>query len=87
MAAIFTYLKSLNESLANVGVHVWIKYGIPLIYLAAFLVFASTPAAIVTSYVVPDVIRVSGTWFNNFAAIVMLCLMLSIIQTDLSKRN
>lgn len=69
------------------GERKWIKYGIPLVYLAAFLVFASTHAAIVTDYVVSDSIRVGGTWFNNVAAIIMLCLMLYIMQSDLSKRN
>ncbi len=65
----------------------WVKYGTPLVFLMAFLVFASSNAGIATSYVISDNIRVGGTWFNNIAAIITLCLMLYIMQADLSKQN
>lgn len=69
------------------GENKWVKYGVPLIFLAAFLVFASSNAGIVTNYVISDQIRIGGTWFNNVIAIIILCMMLYIMQADLSKQN
>lgn len=65
----------------------WLKYGAPLVFLVTFLVFASSNAGIVTSYVISDNIRVGGTWFNNISAVIVLCLMLYIMQADLTKQN
>ena len=45
-----------------------IKNGVPAIFVITYLIFASSSLGIVTSYVLPDDIRVVGTWINNSIA-------------------
>jgi EAL domain-containing protein (putative c-di-GMP-specific phosphodiesterase class I) len=65
----------------------WLKYGVPLVFLLVYLVFASSQFGIVTSYVVPDNIRIVGTWINNGLAIALMCIVLHIMLSDIHIRS
>lgn len=64
-----------------------LRHGVALLFLAAFVVFASCDAAIVTPYALPDEVRVSGTWVNNIFSVLTLYLVLHVMQSDVTARN
>jgi EAL domain-containing protein (putative c-di-GMP-specific phosphodiesterase class I) len=65
----------------------WLRHGIPLVCLAAFLFFASTGSLGLNTYSLPDSVRAPGTWFNNLSALVILYLLLHIMQADVGERS
>lgn len=78
--AFCAYLMLQNE-------HKWIRLGISLTFILAYLVFASSVVSISSTYAVPDSVRLGGTWFNNFAAISTLCLAVHIMLSDFAIRS
>ncbi len=65
----------------------WLRHGVPLACFAAFLVLASSNIGFVTSYVLHDSVRATGTWVNNFASLAALYLLLYIMQSDMATRT
>ena len=64
-----------------------LRHGVALVFFAAFAVFASCDAAIVTPYVLPDDMRAVGTWANNILSVLTLYLVLHVMQADVVARN
>ena len=64
-----------------------LRHGVALLFFAAFAVFASGDAAIVTPYVLPDDMRAVGTWANNILSVLTLYLVLHVMQADVVARN
>jgi EAL domain-containing protein (putative c-di-GMP-specific phosphodiesterase class I) len=65
----------------------WIRLGFSLAFILAYLVFASSTIGIPSIYAVPDSIRIGGSWFNNFMAIFILCLVVYIMLSDFAIRS
>jgi diguanylate cyclase len=60
----------------------WLRYGSAVLCLVLFVVFASWPYGWSERFVLPDPVRVYGTWINALMAISTLALLLHILQTD-----
>jgi EAL domain-containing protein (putative c-di-GMP-specific phosphodiesterase class I) len=65
----------------------WLRHGIPLLCLAAYVGFAGTNAGWVTSLALPDSVRMSGGWINLAVAMATVYAALVVIQTDVAERN
>ena len=62
----------------------WLKYGIPALFMATYIIFASSPLGIVTSYALPDDVRIAGTWINNSLAMLLVYLILYIMLSEIN---
>lgn len=60
-----------------------LKYGVPAILVITYIIFASSALGIVTSYALPDSIRVIGTWVNNSIAMILVYIILYIMFSDI----
>jgi len=65
----------------------WLRHGVPLVCLLAYMGFASTNAGVATPLVMPESVRVYGVWLNGIIAAVTVCLSLHVIQTDSAQRS
>lgn len=54
------------------GEALWLRHGVPLLCLTKFFVFTSTRWGLTTPYVLPDALRIPGTWINNASALIAL---------------
>ena len=61
-----------------------LRYGIPLLCLLSFLLFASSNAGIVTPYAMPDDVRAGGTWVNNALALLCIVVLMVLMQADVT---
>ncbi len=78
--AIGAYMLLQNE-------HPWLRHSVPLVCLLSFLVLASSPHGIETSYAMPDSVRANGTWINNTLALFSMAVLLVIMQADVTLRT
>jgi EAL domain-containing protein (putative c-di-GMP-specific phosphodiesterase class I) len=70
------------------GESAWLRLGFPIAFFIAFIIFGSSFAGWAESpYLLPADVRVTGTWSNNILSIVTLCLVLHIMQADITARN
>jgi diguanylate cyclase len=61
----------------------WLKYGLSVLFIINFIVYASTPYGIVTDYTLPDSIRISGTWIQNAIAMALTYVILYVMLSDI----
>ena len=71
-----TYLMFRGES-------AWLRHGMSLLCFAAYFGFASSTWGIVTPYVLPDEVRLPGTWITNALALAVVYALLHVMQSDL----
>ena len=62
----------------------WLRDGIPLVCLLSFLLFASSPWGLETSYALPDSVRAGGTWVNNSLALLCIVVLMLLMQADVT---
>lgn len=79
----FLVLASLSFLLFQAD-RAWFKYGVPVLFIVAFIVFASSPFGIITSYALADDIRIAGTWINNILAMGLVYLILHIMLSEIN---
>ena len=65
----------------------WLRHGIPWMCFAAYVGFASTNAAPITEFALPDSIRAHGTWINLVVSMGIVAAALHVIQSDMLGRN
>jgi EAL domain-containing protein (putative c-di-GMP-specific phosphodiesterase class I) len=65
----------------------WMRYGVTLLCLGLFTVLASSSWSPTSAYVLPDEVRVHGTWVQSIAAMLMLFVLLHILQSDAAERS
>jgi EAL domain-containing protein (putative c-di-GMP-specific phosphodiesterase class I) len=65
----------------------WLRHGISLLCLATYFVFASIPWGLRLGYVLPDDVRVPGTWVNNGLALLVLYILLHVMQSEITAYN
>ena len=65
----------------------WLRYGIPLVCLLSFLLFASTPWGLATAYALPDSVRAGGTWTNNSLALMCIAVLMFLMQADVTSHT
>lgn len=78
--AFYAYQLLVNE-------HKFLRHGIFLLFLCAFIVFSGSNLAIPISYSIPEGVRLIGAWTNSFFAVGLLCLILYIMQSDFALRT
>lgn len=62
----------------------WLRHGLALLCMATYIVLGSTQFGIVTSYVVPDSVRIGGSWVNTGVAILTLYGLIHVMVNDFS---
>ena len=65
----------------------WLRHGVPLLCLATYVVFASTPVGWASPYALPESVRASGVWVNHGVAMLAVLLVLHVIQNDAAERS
>lgn len=65
----------------------WLRYGVALLCLGLFVVLASSSWSPTSAYHLPDDVRVSGSWVQSVAAMLMLFALLHILQSDTAERS
>ncbi|MFZ3155783.1 putative bifunctional diguanylate cyclase/phosphodiesterase [Pseudomonas sp.] len=65
----------------------WLRYGVAVLCLVLFTVLASSPWSPTSAYHLPDEVRVTGSWLQAIAAMLMLFALLHILQSDTAERS
>lgn len=65
----------------------WLRYGVAVFCLGLFTVLASSPWSPTSAYHLPDDVRVTGSWLQSIAAMLMLFALLHILQSDTAERS
>lgn len=65
----------------------WLRYGVAVFCLGLFTVLASSPWSPTSAYHLPDEVRVTGSWLQSIAAMLMLFALLHILQSDTAERS
>lgn len=78
--AFYAYQLLANE-------HKWLRHGVFLLFICAFIVFSGSNIAIPLSYSIPEGVRVAGAWTNSLFAVGLLCLIFYIMQSDFALRT
>ncbi len=87
-------LRSIHHFMIPIGVAAylmlrgesgWLQHGIALISLACVVFFTSTDFGIASQYAVPDSVRRSGTWLNNFFSALVLLSLLGLFVSDIDR--
>lgn len=65
----------------------WLRHGAPLLCLGAFVLLASSVTVLDSALVLPDSIRVGGTWANAILASLLVFTSLRILQVDIAERS
>jgi diguanylate cyclase len=78
---------ALFASLIFKDANPWLRHGLMVASLAAFVFFASTYWGVTTPYTLADDIRIPGTWLHNVIVIAVLYAMVWVMQANLSERN
>ena len=60
----------------------WLRHGLAMVCMLAYIVLGSTQVGILTPYVVPDSVRIGGSWVNTAVAIVTLYGLIHIMVND-----
>ena len=66
---------------------IWLRYGVALLCLSLFTALASSSWSPTTAYHLPDEVRISGSWVQGIAAMLMLFVLLHILQSDTVERS
>jgi EAL domain-containing protein (putative c-di-GMP-specific phosphodiesterase class I) len=61
-----------------------LRYVVAGVCFAAFIVFASTNAAWIPGYALPDSVRVGGTWLNAILSIVTIYALVHIMMSEIA---
>ena len=64
-----------------------LRYGISSVCCAAFLVLASSRIGISAEYVLPEGVRIWGSWFNNFFSALGLYLIAQVMVSELTEHS
>jgi EAL domain-containing protein (putative c-di-GMP-specific phosphodiesterase class I) len=65
----------------------WLRHGMTLVALLAFIVFASSSWGLSTPYALGSDVRVVGTWVHNIIVTALLWTLLWVMQANLSERS
>lgn len=65
----------------------WLRYGLALVCVGAFTVLAATTGTPLPGYNLPDEVRVSGSWVQAMAAMVILMTLIHIMLTDATEQS
>ncbi|HEX5806420.1 MAG TPA: EAL domain-containing protein [Macromonas sp.] len=65
----------------------WLRYGLAFICLAAFTALAASTGTPLPGYNLPDEVRVSGSWVQAGAAVLMFITLIHIMQTDATEQT
>ena len=65
----------------------WLRYGVAALCLGLFTVLASSSWSPVSTYHLPDDVRITGSWVQGVAAMLMLFALLHILQSDAAERS
>lgn len=65
----------------------FLRRGMPLLCLLAFVLLSATAGTVVPGYGLPDSIRLGGGWVNTLGAVLMLAVGLHIMQTESVQRS
>ncbi|MDZ7939290.1 MAG: EAL domain-containing protein [Rhodoferax sp.] len=65
----------------------WLRHGIVGLLFVSYVVLASTTWGIVTPYLIPHDIRITGTWVNTALAIVALYALVHIMVTEVTESS
>ncbi|MCE5363920.1 putative bifunctional diguanylate cyclase/phosphodiesterase [Pseudomonas anguilliseptica] len=65
----------------------WLRYGVAVLCLGLFIVLASSSWSPTSAYHLPDEVRMSGSWVQSVAAMLMLFALLHILQSDTAERS
>lgn len=65
----------------------WLRYGVAVLCLGLFTVLASSSWSPTSAYHLPDEVRVTGSWLQSIAAMLMLFALLHILQSDTAERS
>ncbi|MEO5796113.1 MAG: EAL domain-containing protein [Rhodoferax sp.] len=80
----FFLVMGMGTFLIFKGERAWLRHGISVLCFATFFVFASTQWGFDTPYVLPDAVRIPGTWFNNTLALLVLYALLHVMQSEMT---
>ncbi|BDT69906.1 hypothetical protein os1_40980 [Comamonadaceae bacterium OS-1] len=83
----FFLVMGMGTFLIFKGERAWLRHGISMACFATFFVFASTQWGFDTPYVLPDAVRIPGTWFNNALALLGLYALLHVMQSEMTAYN
>ncbi|MCB5185131.1 EAL domain-containing protein [Methylobacillus gramineus] len=78
---------ALFASLVFKGDKLWIRHGMIVAALCAFIFFASNPWGLVSSYQLGNEVRIPGTWVHNTIVAGLLYALVWVMQSDLSQRS
>jgi EAL domain-containing protein (putative c-di-GMP-specific phosphodiesterase class I) len=62
-----------------------LRYAVTGICLLGFVVLASTNMGVVSTYILPDSVRISGTWVNNAFAALGLYFLIHVMVSDIAE--
>ncbi|HWU34698.1 MAG TPA: EAL domain-containing protein [Methylovorus sp.] len=65
----------------------WLRHGMMVACLAAFVFFASSYWGIASPYTLADDVRIPGTWLHNVIVMAVLYAMVWVMQANLAERN
>jgi EAL domain-containing protein (putative c-di-GMP-specific phosphodiesterase class I) len=66
----------------------WLRYGVPVVCLASYSVFAGSDIGWVTSMTLPDAVRTNANvWINHAFALGLVVLTLHTFQADVAERD
>jgi EAL domain-containing protein (putative c-di-GMP-specific phosphodiesterase class I) len=87
--------RSIHQLLLTVGIMAcllmreerpWLRYGVPVVCLATYAVFAGSDIGWVTPLILPDVVR-TNAWINHAISLGLTVVTLHAIQSDVAERN
>ena len=64
-----------------------LRQGLPLLFLALFVLLSATHFGIPSSYALSDSLRVPGSWITSITAIGTLLILLHLLQSDLAETS
>ena len=64
-----------------------LRQGLPLLFLALFVLLSATHFGLPSSYQLPDSLRVPGSWITSVTAIGTLLILLHLLQSDLAETS
>ncbi len=64
-----------------------LRQGLPLLFLTLFVLLSATQFGLSSAYVLPDSLRVPGSWITSITAIGTLLILLHLLQSDLSETS
>ena len=65
----------------------WLRHGLALLCMATYVVLGSTQIGFVTSYTVPDSVRIGGSWINTTVALLTLYGLIHVMINEFSVQS